>query len=138
MRTFLTFREVPYLGIFASVSESMAVIPPDIPKSDREELCRTLNVEPVVTAINDSFLVGSQCSANSCGFAVSELAQATEVSVLEELGEVAILPTPLSAAGNLLLANDSAALVHPGIRESSAVFVKKLGGHLAWTSIVGP
>jgi len=117
MRTLLKLHDVPYLGIFASVSESLAVIPPDVPSPNRTELCRALEVEQVLTTINDSLLVGSQCRANSKGFAVTELTTQSEIDILKERGEVAVLPTPLSAAGNLLLANDSVALAHPGIKD---------------------
>jgi len=117
MRALLSFRDVPYLGIFASVTERLAVLPPEVPPAQRDELCRALEVEPVVTTIDDSVLVGSQCRANGNGFVVSGLTLEPELALLKGHGELATLPPPLSAAGNLVLANDHAALVHPGLND---------------------
>jgi translation initiation factor 6 len=138
MRALLSFRDVPYLGIFASVTEELAVIPPDIPLLQREELCRTMGVEPVVTTINESLLVGSQCRSNSSGFVVSGLAMQTEINVLEQKGKVYTLPPPLSAAGNLLLVNDSAGLVHPGVSDETINMVERtLGVNIHRGTIAG-
>jgi len=128
MRTILSFRDVPYIGIFASVSEHLAVLPPEVPKSSRDKLCRALEVEPVVTTMDDSVLVGSQCRFNNTGFVVTGLALRPELDVLAEHGMVATLPPPLSAAGNLVLANDHAALVHPGIGDRALHEVERALG----------
>jgi len=75
----------------------------------------SLALTPIPLTIADSSVVGSLVSGNSNGFIVSAYATESEISILSSIGLVARLPGKMSAAGNIILANDTAALVHPGI-----------------------
>jgi translation initiation factor 6 len=109
----LDFYGYPYVGIYASNTEDYVVLPPDLPESTAEEAAKALGVKVIKTLINDSTLIGSMMTGNHNGFIVSDLALDSEVAALEEHLPVARLKGKMTAAGNIILANDTAALVHP-------------------------
>jgi translation initiation factor 6 len=74
-----------------------------------------LKVEAVRMLAGGSAVLGSLIAANSSGFIVTHHAGDEEMKLLREHGRVARLPSKNNAAGNIILANDSAALIHPGL-----------------------
>jgi translation initiation factor 6 len=74
-----------------------------------------LEVTAVRTMVGGSSVLGSLISANSNGFVVTYHANDDELKRLSEYGKVARLPARINAAGNVILANDAVAMVHPGL-----------------------
>jgi translation initiation factor 6 len=76
----------------------------------------SLDVRVVETLINGSVVVGALSRGNSNGFLVS---YGTDISELQKVTgvQVEVLPDKLNAVGNIVLANDSAALVHPELSD---------------------
>ena len=109
----LDFYGYPYVGIYASNTEDYVVLPPDLPEHTAEDAAKALGVNIIKTLINDSTLIGSMMTGNHNGFIVSDLALDSEVAELEKHLPVARLKGKMTAAGNIILANDTAALVHP-------------------------
>lgn len=123
----------PYIGIFAACTESLLLLPLSAPASLAVELGRALKVAVIKTYIADTSLIGCLVMGNSNGFIVSQYTQDSEIERIIELGteegfEVNINRLPdsdrLSAAGNIILANDTVALVHPSFSEEAVEVVK--------------
>ena len=110
-----TFDGDPNIGVFARVAGDIAVIPPEAPEEFRAALREALGVELVVTTIQGSSIIGSLVAGNSRGLVVSGLATEEEIKVLWEYRKVMSLSETMNAAGNVIMANDSFAAVHPDL-----------------------
>jgi translation initiation factor 6 len=103
------------LGVFARCTEKVVLVPLEVGPADIETLQTGLEVEAVRVTAGVGSVLGSLVSANSNGFIVTHHAGEEELKILREHGKVTRLPAKINAAGNVILANDSAALVHPGL-----------------------
>ncbi len=110
-----TFDGDPNIGVFARVTGDIAVIPPEAPEEFRAALREALGVELVITTIQGSSIIGSLVAGNSRGLVVSGLATQEELAVLGEYRKVMSLSETMNAAGNVIMANDSFAAVHPDL-----------------------
>ncbi|MCU0632326.1 MAG: translation initiation factor IF-6 [Methanolinea sp.] len=108
------------IGVFTRVLDGMAVVPPNAPVEFREELAELLDVEIILTTIQGSEIVGSLLTGNRKGFVVSGMAYEQEIALLEEFLPVFLLEHTMNAAGNVIMANDSFAAVHPDMPQSMA------------------
>jgi len=120
----LTFNGSPYLGVFATNTEDLAIIPPDVPHRTFQETCEALNVKGIQTFICECSVLGALICGNSHGFVVSPHALEGEIAKIEEYAHVLRLPGKISAAGNLILANDEVAVVHPDMGKSAIKVIK--------------
>jgi len=105
----------PLLGVFARCTEKIVLVPYEAGPEATKALEKGLQVDAVRLLAGGSSVLGSVISANSNGFVVTHHAGEEEMKVLREHGRVARLPAKINAAGNVILTNDSAALVHPGL-----------------------
>ncbi|MHC1626420.1 MAG: translation initiation factor IF-6 [Methanoculleaceae archaeon] len=110
----------PNIGVFSRVFDDIAIIPPGAPGEFGQALRTELGVEVLVTTIQQSVVIGSLVAGNQNGLVVSGLALPDEIAVLEDRREVLCLHGGMTAAGNLILANDYFAAVHPDIPLSVA------------------
>lgn len=111
----LTIGSSPVLGVFATVTDNVALVPIGTPRVTVEQIEDALSVPVMQTAIAGSFVVGSLVCGNCSGFVVSKYVYAEETRSLQELGDVDVqaIPDVMTAVGNIILANDTAAVVHP-------------------------
>jgi translation initiation factor 6 len=108
----------PLVGVFATCTEGLALVPPRTSPEICAVLEKSLGVRVVETLINGSVVLGSLSRGNSNGFLLPQGANSKEMEKL--LGVPAeVLPGVLNAVGNLVLANDSAALVHPELSDAA-------------------
>ena len=103
----------PNIGVYARVFEDIAIVYPGAPAEFTGALARELDVEVVSTYIQGSSIVGSLVAGNSRGLVVSDLATVDELAVLNEHRDIFLLGGSMNAAGNVILANDYVAAVHP-------------------------
>lgn len=103
----------PYVGVYCAASEKLAVVPNSAEPKVVKEIGRILDVQVVVTNIAGATIVGSLVAMNSNGIIVSNFAEKNELSHLPQGIRVAKMEEKVNAAGNNLLVNDNAALVHP-------------------------
>ncbi len=115
------------IGVFARAFDDVVVIPKDSPDDFRTTLEKTLRVEVLETNIQGSSIIGSLLAGNSRGFVVSGLVHDNELQMLETYRDVFLLEHTMNAAGNILLANDHFAAVHP---EMPADMAKEIGTFL--------
>ncbi len=103
----------PHIGVFTRVFEDIAVIPIDAPEELEVQYREAFDLDIVRTTIQNSPIIGSLLAGNSNGFVVSGLASQQELDRLSEYREVFLLERGMNAAGNVILACDRFAAVHP-------------------------
>jgi translation initiation factor 6 len=103
------------LGVFARCTEKVVLVPQDAEPDAIEVLAEGLKVPSVRLLAGGSSVLGSLVAGNSQGFVVTHHALDAELEALREHGRASRLPARINAAGNVILANDQAALVHPGL-----------------------
>jgi len=109
----ITFAGDPNIGVFARVVGDIAIIPPESPEEFKEAVKKALNAKIVETTIQGSAIIGSLVAGNSRGVIVSGLATEAEIEILSEHRDVLLLKETMNAAGNVIMANDTFAAVHP-------------------------
>jgi translation initiation factor 6 len=113
MQRTITFGGDPNIGVFARVLGNIAIIPPEAPEDFKAAVKAALSVELVETTIQGSAIIGSLVAGNSRGIVVSGLATEEELAILSKHTKVMLLTDTMNAAGNVIMANDTFAAVHP-------------------------
>jgi translation initiation factor 6 len=113
MERTITFGGDPNIGVFARVLGDIAIVPPEAPEDFKAAVKAALDVTLVETTIQGSAIIGSLVAGNSRGIVVSGLAYESEIDILSEHREVLLLTEAMNAAGNVIMANDTFAAVHP-------------------------
>ncbi|KUG20941.1 MAG: translation initiation factor IF-6 [Methanomicrobiaceae archaeon] len=110
----------PHVGVYSRTFEDIAFVPPGTPQEYCDALREDLGVDLVTTTIQGSAIIGSLLAGNSRGVVVSGLIAGDERTALEDYREVLLLESSMNAAGNVILANDSFAAVHPDMPQEAA------------------
>ncbi len=118
----------PYIGVYCAASEKLAVVPNSIHPKVARDIARVLDVQVVMTNIAGGTIVGSLMAMNSNGIIVSNFAEKTELAHLPKDIRVAKMEEKINAAGNNLLTNDNAALVHPAAASRTLRFLEDVLG----------
>jgi translation initiation factor 6 len=128
---------IPYIGAFALCTEKAALFPARL-HFNEAEVKKALGVPVVKADVSQSFIIGVLAAGNSRGIICSELFD-VEGDGLADLGiNVGHVPGKFTAFGNLILANDSGALVHPDMPEDAVkVIEKNLGVDVQKGTIAG-
>ncbi len=103
----------PNIGVFARAFDDVAFVPIDAPNEFKAKIGEALDVDVVETFIQGSSVIGLLLTGNSHGFVTSGLIHDSELPLLQDYGDVLLLSEEMNAAGNVILANDSFAIVHP-------------------------
>jgi len=116
-----------YVGVFGIGTDAFVVLRPDLEPEIVESVSEEFDVPVVETTVNGSDTVGALLTANTNGIVVSERATDRERERLEsETGlPVASLPGRINAAGNVVLANDHGAYLHPELPEAATDVVEE-------------
>lgn len=106
----------PHIGVFITASEKWALIPEGAPDKVELALRRNLGTEVVRVSIGESPLLGILCVMNSRGLLLGNLAREEEVERIKKAVGDALVVEMLdevreNALGNLILTNDSTAIV---------------------------
>jgi translation initiation factor 6 len=127
------------IGIFATCTESFLLLPPYTSPRLARKMERVLKIETIKTSIGETSLVGSLSVGNSNGFILSPYALDSEISQIEDLTQMKVrkLPDKMSAVGNIILANDTVALVHPQLSEKALEVVKETLGVKVYKGTTG-
>ena len=139
------FSGSPYVGVFARATDHCLLVRPDVDADLRESLASEFGVPAVATTIGGSGTVGALATGNNNGLLVSSRIQERERERIRSAVDLTVteLPGRINAAGNVVLANDTGAFVHPDVpREAvqtvtDALEVPVLRGTLAGVQTVG-
>ena len=126
-----------YIGVFATCTESALLLPSHIPDKLTAEMEETLKVKALKTSIAETSLIGCLAVGNSNGFIFSPYTLDSELRRLEESArkeglseKISRLPDRdrMNAVGNIILANDTVALVHPRLSAKTVEVIKETLG----------
>lgn len=114
------------IGVFTCATDDVLLVRNDVEDDLREELENELEVPAVATTIGGSSTVGALCVGNSNGLLVSSRITEAEREAISSVTDLPItkLPGKINAAGNVVLANDSGAYVHPDLSREAVKAVK--------------
>lgn len=131
------------LGVFARCTDKVVLVPPEVKQDAASVLEEGLKVPSLSITVAGSSVLGALICGNSNGFVLTSQAYRDDIKKLSEYGKAAKLPGKINAAGNVILANDKAAMVHPGLSKracdtvSEALGVKVVKGTIGGLKTVG-
>ncbi|MBN2734211.1 MAG: translation initiation factor IF-6 [Methanomicrobiaceae archaeon] len=108
------------IGVYTSVFEDFAFVPLTSSEEYVSAIEKRFGIEVVKTTIQGSSIIGSLLAGNSRGIIASGLATQEESAILKSYSNVMFLGRTMNAAGNIILANDEIAVVHPDMPERYA------------------
>ena len=116
-----------YVGVFARATDDCLLVRPDIEDDPFAALTDELGVSAVKTTIAGSGTVGALAAGNSNGLVTSSRLTDVERDRLDEALDVPVaeLPGRINAAGNVVLANDHGAYLHPDLPDEAVAVVEK-------------
>jgi len=133
----------PYVGVYCAASEHFALLPEVLEGKVAKEIERTLDVRVIRTNVAGATVIGSLAAMNSHGVVVTNFAEKHEITRFPKNLRVGKMEEKINAAGNNILVNDRAALVHPlASRETMRMIQDVLGveamkGRVAGIDTVG-
>jgi len=142
-----SIRNSPFLGIFCTVTEKIAIFPASSESKEIKKISEALEVEPIRASIAESSLWGVLAKGNSRGIVVPEIMEKREIECLESIGVKVKAIKGNLALGNLIATNDSKAILSPAIPKKQREEIQKFlgvesieskiaGGELAGSCIV--
>lgn len=119
----------PHVGVFVRTNDEVTFAANQLTDKDYGQIREALETDLVALTIGGSRLIGSLLAINKRAAMVSSLVDPADVKRIEETGlEVAVFDDSLNAAGNNILVNDKAALVHPSLRSETVDRIGSLFG----------
>lgn len=128
MKRKLNISGSPVLGVFASCTDEFVFVPHDASHETTGELEESLGVAACRTSVSGSSIVGSLMRGNNTGVMVAGFILEKEIRAIRKHIKAARLTGEINAAGNLILANDTAALVHPDLSDKSIRIIQRTLG----------
>ena len=115
-----------YVGVFGRATDDCLLVRPDIGESLLSEFEAELDVPSVPTTVAGSGTVGALAAGNENGLLVSERITDRERDRIEDATDLPVgeLPGRINAAGNVVLANDRGAFVHPDLSRKALKAVR--------------
>ncbi|AQL42642.1 translation initiation factor IF-6 [Halorientalis sp. IM1011] len=115
-----------YVGVFARATDDCLLVRPDVDDDLREDLADELDVPAIPTTVGGSGTVGALATGNENGLLVSGRATDRERERIEDAVSLPVtdLPGRITAAGNVVLANDTGAYLHPDLSRDAVQTVK--------------
>ena len=117
----------PYVGVFAHASTGCLLVRRDIDDDTTAAIAEELGVESVPITIGGSGTVGALAAGNDHGLVVSSQLTDREREAISDAtdGDVVELPGRINAAGNVVLANNAGAYVHPKLNDEAVARVEE-------------
>ncbi|AUX09336.1 translation initiation factor 6 [Halalkaliarchaeum desulfuricum] len=116
-----SFAGSSYVGVFARTTNGVLLVRPDLDEGLVSDLAEELAVEAHPTTVAGSNTVGALAVGNENGILVSERVTERERTSIEDVADLPVfeLPGRINAAGNVVLANDYGAYVHPELTDEA-------------------
>ncbi|SDX76948.1 translation initiation factor IF-6 [Halobellus clavatus] len=121
-----SFAGSPYVGVFARATDHVLIVRSDADDDVVDAMAEELAVPAVATTVGGSGTVGALAAGNENGILLTSQATEREKEAIESAADlpVAELPGTINAAGNVVLANDYGAYVHPDLSEDAVAAVE--------------
>jgi len=120
-----SFSGSAYVGVFARALDEYVLVRPDADADLVADIEAELEAEAVRTTVAGSATVGALAAGNRHGVVTSSRITDREVETVEDATglPVAELPGRVNAAGNVVVANDRGAYVHPDLSEEAVAVI---------------
>lgn len=121
-----SFSGSSYVGVFARATDDVLVVRPDADADLVADMSDELDVPAVTTTVGGSSTVGALVVGNENGLLVSSRVTDREKEAIREAVDLPVheLPGTINAAGNVVLANDHGAYVHPDLPRNAVQAVE--------------
>jgi translation initiation factor 6 len=115
-----------YVGVFVRATDDCVLIRPDMDDGLVDDFESELEVPAVRTTVAGSGTVGALAAGNENGLLVSSRVTDRERERIEDATDLSVheLPGRINAAGNVVLANDTGAYVHPDLSRKAVQAVE--------------
>ncbi len=135
----MSIRNIDNLGVYCFSNNNYTLISSDAPDKVVQTITSALETKVVRTTIAGTTLIGTMVAGNNNGLLVPYTIEEHELALLKEIfSNVEILPTKMTALGNIILVNDYGALVHPKLGSKSIEIIEKtLGVKVTKMAIAG-
>ncbi|WP_138006900.1 translation initiation factor IF-6 [Halalkalirubrum salinum] len=116
-----------YIGVFCRTTNDVLLARRDLDDELLDSMADELSVPVVATTIGGSGTVGALAVGNESGLVVSSRLTDTERDRIEAAIDVPLteLPGKINAAGNVILANDYGAYVHPDLSREAVTTIRE-------------
>lgn len=116
-----------YVGVFCRTTNDVLLARRDLDDELLDSMADELSVPIVATTIGGSGTVGALAVGNESGLLVSSRLTDTERDRIEAAIDVPLteLPGKINAAGNVILANDYGAYVHPDLSRDAVTTIRE-------------
>jgi len=115
-----------YVGVFVCATDDYAFVRPDLDDELSTAIADELAADLVETTVADAVTVGALLVGNANGLLASARLTDREREAIESATGLPVteLPGRINAAGNVVLANDTGAYVHPELSEEAVATVE--------------
>ena len=113
------FKGNSVLGVYARCTEDFVLLPREADGQFKQVIEDALDVDVVPTSIDGGSIIGCMCCGNSNGHLVSERVNDAELEEIGKYVRIKRLEGILTATGNNILVNDTAALVNPNMPDQA-------------------
>ena len=122
-----SFSGSAYVGIFARATDDHVLVRRDVDDELLDAFAEELEVEPVPATVAGSATVGALVAGNANGLVTtSRIIDVEREAIADATGlPVRELPGRINAAGNVVLANDTGAYVHPDLSDEAVAVVEE-------------
>ncbi len=119
----------PNIGVYIFANDDYALVPPGLTEKDLRIIEKTLKVQLIELKIVDSTLLGLFINGNNHALVIPPIAKEYEIEKLKKEVDmpVYVINSKLTAMGNVILANDNFALLHPDMKEHLKTVSEALG-----------
>ncbi len=109
------------IGVYIYATDSYVIVPEGLENKEIGLIREILGHKPIETMVGGSRLIGVLVAGNSNGLILGSTVKDEEIEKLKKSLDINIevLPSKNNAVGNLIAANDKAALVYPGLEKAS-------------------
>jgi len=125
----------PNIGVYCFCNEELAIVPPGLTKRKMKQFQDTLEVSVCSTTVGGTALVGALVAGNSKGVLVPHTTQDYELQRIEKYSKVIVDESNWTALGNVVLANDFGAVLHPDAPQGLKKSVEALEVQAAYSKI---
>lgn len=108
-----------HVGVYTRALGDVVLVRRDLPDDQATAMGEALDATVTPTTVGGGTTIGSLATGNSNGIVISGQATRDERSTIANATNrpVEPIPGPMNAAGNLILANDNGAIVHPDLSD---------------------
>ncbi|MEB3825671.1 MAG: translation initiation factor IF-6 [Desulfurococcales archaeon] len=123
------YRGNPNIGVYIVANNLIALVPEDLDRRDINLIKEVLGVEVYPAKVSDTYLLGVLVAVNDKGILVPRTISDQELRKIKALGRekglnIGVLPSKNNAVGNMVLANNKAALAYPELDDRSLQVIR--------------